>query len=374
MNRSRLHGAALAVIVAALAPIAAGAQGLQGPAELPPSSYGSMQYVDSRGCAFVRAGMAGNVVWVPRVNRDRSQICGQPPTFGGAAPVAAAAPVEPPRRPAEGAPIETIASLTTAPNIGATAQTATVQPAAAVPVAPVPVTLTLAQVCEGQTGILPGYRTATGAAVDCGGAPVPVATVATPVAVPAPATITLAEACAGRIGPLVGYVNAATGQPVTCGNAPRVIAAAPVAPAVAPVAEPGAQMTLAQACAGRSGPLPGYVSALTGQPVTCGPAPLPQLAAATAACPPGVVGGVAYRCGGAVYGVDPLSAATLSGAQLTRAPRQADPLHPDFWREPVPASNPVVQREVIAPPPGYAPVFDDGRLNPNRGLVARAAG
>ena len=46
----------------------------------PPSSYKGKQYVDSRGCIYIRAGIDGNVTWVPRVNRSRKQVCGYQPT------------------------------------------------------------------------------------------------------------------------------------------------------------------------------------------------------------------------------------------------------------------------------------------------------
>lgn len=64
------------------------------PAELPPASYAGLQYVDSKGCLFIRAGSAGKVLWLPRVTRQGEPLCGHPPS-GRRVPVAEEAGVAP---------------------------------------------------------------------------------------------------------------------------------------------------------------------------------------------------------------------------------------------------------------------------------------
>ena len=70
---------AIAACAVSFIPVEAEAQALRNagePAEFPPSSYTGRQYVDSNGCAFIRAGIDGNVAWVPRVTRSRELSCG----------------------------------------------------------------------------------------------------------------------------------------------------------------------------------------------------------------------------------------------------------------------------------------------------------
>ncbi|MCU0903033.1 MAG: SPOR domain-containing protein [Tabrizicola sp.] len=72
------------------------------PAELPPADYAGLQYVDTKGCMFVRAGAEGEVIWVPRVSREGKPDCDNPPS-GRRVPVAeevGAGPYEPGAAPA----------------------------------------------------------------------------------------------------------------------------------------------------------------------------------------------------------------------------------------------------------------------------------
>lgn len=79
MKYTYLAATALALVFGAQV----GAQGTStkdAPAELPPASYTASQYVDSRGCVFIRAGVDGNTAWVARLTRQRRHVCGMEPT------------------------------------------------------------------------------------------------------------------------------------------------------------------------------------------------------------------------------------------------------------------------------------------------------
>lgn len=89
---------------------------LKDPAELPPAAFQGQQYVDSTGCVFLRAVYGDTVSWVPRVTKDRKQLCGYPPTDLSSVATPTPKPVVPAEpAPAEPAPGEATASEPAAP-------------------------------------------------------------------------------------------------------------------------------------------------------------------------------------------------------------------------------------------------------------------
>ena len=68
----------LRIMLVMLVPGAALAQDFR-PAEPPPPDFSARQYIDSKGCVFLRDDDANG--WQARVSRDGSAICGYPPTL-----------------------------------------------------------------------------------------------------------------------------------------------------------------------------------------------------------------------------------------------------------------------------------------------------
>lgn len=88
---------AVAGIIGAFGMGAAQAQSFRSqPAEFPPSSFKGKQYVDSKGCVFIRAGIDGNTTWVPLVSRKRQGVCGFKPTDVGSVASAPSSPTTAP--------------------------------------------------------------------------------------------------------------------------------------------------------------------------------------------------------------------------------------------------------------------------------------
>jgi hypothetical protein len=88
-----MRGFSLWLAGVALAGSGALAEGSQ-PAEQPPADFAGQQYVDSKGCLFVRAGDGTKVLWIPRVSRDGALVCGYPPS-GQRVPVVEEVGVQP---------------------------------------------------------------------------------------------------------------------------------------------------------------------------------------------------------------------------------------------------------------------------------------
>ncbi|WP_169052681.1 SPOR domain-containing protein [Pseudooceanicola onchidii] len=256
---SRKFSAVLLLSILGAAPVAA--QNIirpkDGPAEYPPASFTGKQYVDSEGCVFIRAGFEGQVTWVPRVARNRSQVCGfQPTNVAGATRAQPALPRSDVTEitaavPESGAPAETaparVASVAAAP---AAAPVVAARPQVITP-APAPVAASVAG---------PTVRVARPAAPVVRVPTAPVVEARPRVAAPvqtAPRAVTSVDDPCGdlspvgrqymergnggfalRCGPQSDYAPYAAGSARVVAAAPRVIAPSYAAPAPAAVALP----------------------------------------------------------------------------------------------------------------------------------------
>jgi len=233
--------------------------------------------------------------------------------------------------------------------------------------------MTRAQFCQGRTGVQPGaISSRTGQPINCGGGTAPAPQVASAAIgnLVAGTRLSRAQVCndpAGRT-----FVNGATGLPVRCGpqsqsvsGATGPLAAAPriAATAQAPrvnnplLSPPGVRAPVATVTA---------PSPVLNAPAAMAPA-APQGVAPAATCNiPGLAPGAGVRCGPQSVSPSGLTYGSVAPAMLTSR-RAFNP----FSQTPPPElvfSNPGVASQTVQTPHGFTQVWDDGRLNPRRGL------
>jgi len=340
-----------------------------GPAEFPPASYQGRQYVDSAGCVFVRAGYGGSVNWVPRIGRDRKQLCGYKPSLAAGAPVLDVAKSAPAPAPAAPAPAPAKVAAAPAPVPAAPARPMR----AASPFAPTPgVGKPMPTIALTNTPPRIGRPVVP--------APAPVTMPAPPVAAPAPGPVKMAAAPApgryvspyavggdwsGTVAATPAAPPAPYGAPVTILTAETVQGVTTTCPNLSPVAQ---RYTLSD---GRS-------------VVRCGPQTEDPVGFINRAAVPGLVVASAAPVAG--------TSRAVAAPRVSRAP-VAQPIAPvpmttqqgyaassPYQGTLAPAPDAVYLRHPAGPttlapvivatkvgPAGYKPAFDDGRLNPYRG-------
>jgi len=281
------------------------------PANLPPAGFAGQQWVDSRGCLYIRAGHGGQVNWVARIDNARKPICGQTPTAQTMAASRAALATEAAEPAPAAAPAARPGPVAAAPRPAAPRAAAPRGAVAQADYMPPPVSY---------------------------GAPTPLARGAAP-----------APALTGAPGPTVFSSAPSAPAPVpSAASAYRPAAGAHVAAAPSPAPAP--------TVFGGSSPAP----AAPRQAAAYHPQPAISASRVTGCpdfAPHGQIyhlrrGGTTLLCASAPHRIANLSPAQAE-AHATRA-QAAKGTH-------APA-----MANLDAPPPGYKPAWRDDRLNPNR--------